>query len=327
MEQLHAIVSGSESITPASAAVISNYVGGSQEFWTTRQNNYDLALERAVSAVRDNDTDVWLAIPHPGPKPRGRMDPQRRRAELKKRLAFFGVSTLGAWRNKYSRDLDQIRFRTSIKLASDHGATSMWLRQAEIDATLADTADWNPDALEARLGEVRKLSRISHPDRFLPKLKALLAEAGVALVVRRAPKGCRASGASRMIAPDKAMILLSFRFRSDEQFWFTLFHEIGHLMLHGEQAFVDGDDVPDDLCEQEANAFAASLIVPPQAHDEFERLRPTHKEIARFAVSQGVAPSLIRGQLEHQGRIEKSRMTFLKRIWQWDEIDQAIASL
>ena len=68
--------------------------------------------------------------------------------------------------------------------------------------------------------------------RFLPKLQALCAEAGVALVFVRAPRGCRVSGASRLVTPEKAMILVSFRFRSDDQFWFTVFHEIGHLILH-----------------------------------------------------------------------------------------------
>ena len=327
MQQLRNLVSGTESINEQSAAVLGEVVGGSAFFWLKRQQNYELALEKAVSAVSPEDSKIWLAVPAPGPNPRGRLDEAKRRAELRRRLAFFAVGTLGAWHARYGRDREQTRFRKSTTLTSDDGATSMWLRQAELEATLAETNEWNPSALEARMGDIKKLSRISQPKRFLPQLKRLLAEAGVALIVQRTQKGCKASGASRMISPDRAMILLSFRFRSDEQFWFTLFHEIGHLLLHGEQSFVDGDEMPDDKCEQEANAFAASIVVPPHAEGDFERLTNNYRDITRFAVAVGVAPGLVRGQLEHRGYIGRDRLTYLRRTWEWSEIDEAIASL
>lgn len=327
MQQLRNLVSGIEAINEQSAAVIGDVVGGSTCFWLKRQQNYEIALERAVSAVSPEEAQIWLAVPAPGPSAKGRLDEAKRRSELRRRLAFFAVSTLGAWHARYGRDREQTRFRKSTTLTSDDGATSMWLRQAELEATLAETAHWNPGALKERLRDIKGLSRISQPKRFLPQLKRVLAEAGVALVVQRAPKGCKASGASRMITPDRAMILLSFRFRSDEQFWFTLFHEIGHLILHGEQSFVDGDEMPDDKCEREANAFAASMVVPDHAKGDFERLAANYKDITRFAVAMEVAPGLVRGQLEHRGRVERDRLTFLRRTWPWSEIDEALASL
>jgi HTH-type transcriptional regulator/antitoxin HigA len=327
MQQLRDLVSGIEGITEQSAAIIGEVVGGSTSFWLKRQQNYETALERAVSAVTPGDAEIWHAVPVPGPNPKGRLDEAKRRNELRRRLAFFAVGTLGAWHARYGRDREQTRFRNSPTLASDDGATSMWLRQAELEASLAETDDWNPSALKERLRDIKKLSRISQPKRFLPQLKSLLAEAGVALVVQRTPKGCKASGASRMITPDRAMILLSFRFRSDEQFWFTLFHEIGHLLLHGEQSFVDGDEMPDDESEREANAFAASVVVPAHAEGDFARLAANFKDITRFAVAMEVAPGLVRGQLEHRGRVDRDRLTFLRRTWQWSEIDEAIASL
>lgn len=327
MQQLRNLVSGTESINAQSAAVLGDVVGGSVSFWLKRQQNYELALDRAVSAVSAEDIKIWLAVPAPGPNPRGRLDDDKRRKELRRRLAFFAVGTLGAWHARYGRDREQTRFRKSTILVSDDAATSMWLRQAELEATLAETAQWSARALEARIDAIKKLSRISRPKRFLPQLKRLLAEAGVALVVQRTPQGCKASGASRMISPERAMILLSFRFRSDEQFWFTLFHEIGHLLLHGARSFVDGDEMPDDECEREANAFAASIVVPPFAEGDFERLASNYKDITRFAVARGVAPSLVRGQLEHRERVGRDRLTYLRRTWEWAEIDEAIASL
>jgi len=328
MAQLRALVSGIEPIDPESAAVIGHAVGGSPEFWLKRQENYKVALERAVASVPPEEASVWLtAIPAPGPGTRGKLNDEKRRDELRRRLAFFGVGTLGAWQCKYGRDNQQAKFRTSSSFTSKEGATSLWLREAELEATLAETAHWNPEALEKRLRDIKKLSFIRRPRSFLPSLKKLLAEAGVALVVKRTPEGCRASGASRMITPERAMILLSFRYKSDEQFWFTLFHEIGHLLLHGAQSFVDGDEVPQDACEDEANAFAASLVIPPSMEEDFEALPARHKDIVRFAILADVAPGLVRGQMEHRGRVQPNRLTYLRRNWTWGEIDEAIASL
>jgi Zn-dependent peptidase ImmA (M78 family)/plasmid maintenance system antidote protein VapI len=327
-DQLRGYVAGSLPIDRAAAAALAGTVGGSIEFWLKRQENYERDLARATAAVPDGEASVWLSsIPMPGAKRGARATEETQRAEVRRRLALFGVGTLAAWERRYGRDREATRFRTSEAFASSDGALSLWLRQGELEASLADTAAWGSDALHARLSDIVGLSRIAKPARFLPRLKQLLGEAGVALVVLRAPDQCRASGASRLIRPDKAMILLSFRYRSDDQFWFTVLHEIGHLLLHGARGFVDVDDTQDDECEQEANKFAASLIVPAQSWGRFEELELNHQQITRFAVSIGVGAGLVLGRLQYLGRVPRERMNFLRRHWTWREIEEAIASL
>ncbi|MBL8419274.1 MAG: hypothetical protein JNK92_01440, partial [Dechloromonas sp.] len=49
------------------------------------------------------------------------------------------------------------------------------------------------------------------------------------------------SGATRWLSPDKALIQLSLRYKSDDQLWFSFFHEVGHLLLHGKkEVFIEG---------------------------------------------------------------------------------------
>jgi HTH-type transcriptional regulator/antitoxin HigA len=150
--------------------------------------------------------------------------------------------------------------------------------------------------------------------------QAIFAEAGVALVVVRAPNGCRASGATRQISSDKAMILLSFRYRADDQFWFTVFHEIGHLVLHGTETFIDDDETLEDNREREANEFASACIIPNTWRTEFNRLPATSEAVLRFSVSLGIAPGLTVGQLQFRERIGHDRLNALKRHWTWDQI-------
>ncbi|WP_072384411.1 ImmA/IrrE family metallo-endopeptidase [Novosphingobium sp. NDB2Meth1] len=322
--QLRDLMSGFGAIDDATADALSGMLGGSTTFWKTRQAKYREALAQAVNLLSDEEADAWLdRIPAPGSK--GRITVKMRSIELERRLAYFGVSTLKSWDARYGPHQREARFRRSLAFTQHDGATSMWLREGELNANLRQTATWSSDALRARLGEIRALSRISKPNRFMPPLVKLLADAGVALVVVKAPKGCRASGASRMIAPDKAMILMSFRHRADDHFWFTLFHEIGHLLLHEASSFVDIEGMEgDDPCEKEANEFATAIIVPQNREAELLSIGPDDASIRRFAVSLGVAPGLILGQLQHRGIVNPGALRRLRRIWTWEQIQEAI---
>ncbi|KLE31503.1 ImmA/IrrE family metallo-endopeptidase [Aurantiacibacter gangjinensis] len=324
MEQLRDLTSGVGTIDEDTANALSAMLGGSTAFWKTRQAKYEEALTHAVNQLSDEEANAWLdRIPAPGSK--GRITAKRRSAELERRLAYFGVSTLKSWDARYGPHQSHARFRRSLAFTQHDGATSMWLREGELDANLRLTAEWSSDALRARLEQIRALSRISKPSRFMPQLVTMLADAGVALVVAKAPQGCRASGASRMIAPDKAMILMSFRHRADDHFWFTLFHEIGHLLLHEASSFVDAEGIDEeDSCEKEANEFAARMIVPEKREAELLSLAPTDDAIRRFAVSLGVAPGLILGQLQHRGIVAHGALRRLRRHWTWDQIREAL---
>lgn len=322
MATLRGLLDGTVAIKADEATTLANTLGGSCSFWLKRQENYEVALERAVDRAVATEADDWLLIPVPGPRPRGRMSEDTRRVEVRRRLAFFNVGTLAAWETRYGRICSDTLFRTTHSFTSDDGAVLMWLRMGELGADLVATKPLQIDNLIDRMGAIKSLSRIRQPERFLPKLKELLAEVGVAVVAQRAPQGCRASGASRMVAPDKAMVLLSFRGLTDDRFWFTVFHELGHIVLHGAQTFVDGDISAEheDQLEREANEFASRCIIPEAIEEEFEHLYATKDEVIRFSVKAQVAPGLTVGQMQHRQMIMPDQMNYLKRRWRWEDL-------
>lgn len=322
MATLRGLLDGSYPIQPGDADVLAELLGGNATFWLKRQENYDDALERAVDRAFATEVDDWLLLPVPGEKPRGRMSEDTRREEVRRRLVFFNVGTIAAWETRYARALSETLFRTSQAFSSDDHAVLMWLREGELGADMVVTRPLHVDNLLDRIGAIRKLSLVRRPELFLPKLKSLCAEVGVAVVLQRAPQGCRASGASRMVTPDKAMVLLSFRGLSDDRFWFTVFHELGHIVLHRARTFIDREidvEAQDDT-EREANNFATRCIIPEHREDEFDRLPATKEAVLRFSVSTGIAPGLTVGQMQHRRMIRPNQMNFLKRHWRWDEL-------
>lgn len=324
MSTLRALLDGSGSIDEPQATVLAQHLGGTVSFWLKRQANYEIALERAVDRANATEGDDWLVLPVPGDKPRGRLSAEKRRSEVRRRLTFFNVGTMKAWDARYGKICSDTLFRKSDAFTSDDAAILMWLRCGEIGADLLATRSWNAGNLRDRLDGIRKLSKLKDPELFLPRLKALFAEAGVALVAKRAPRGCPASGASRMVASDKAMILLSFRGLSDDKFWFTVFHEIGHLLLHGARAFVDVDMEGVDDAEREANQFASRCIIPEQNVTEFERLGTVQDPVLRFSVKIGVSPGLTVGQMQHRHMIRQDQLNYLKRRWSWDQLEELL---
>lgn len=322
MLTLRGLLDGSGAVTESHAVTLAEHVGGTSSFWIKRQSNYEAALERAVDRAAATEGDDWLLLPVPGDKPRGRLTLEKRRAEIRRRLVFFNVGTLDAWQARYGLICSSTLFRKSDAFAAKTSAVSMWLRSGELGADLVLTRPWNAGNLHDRLDKIRGLSKIKQPEIFLPKLKAICAEAGVAVVACRPPHECPASGASRMVGPDKAMILLSFRGLSDDKFWFTVFHEIGHLILHGAKTFVDSDMDDADESEREANEFASRLIVPEDRNEEFCRLVVSREAIIRFSVAVGVAPGLVVGQMQHRKMIRQDQMNDLKRRWKWEGLDK-----
>lgn len=122
------------------------------------------------------------------------------------------------------------------------------------------------------------------------------------------------------------MVILSFRYLSDDHFWFTFFHELGHLLLHKSSlTFVDGEPGISGDVEAEANAFAANVLIPQDRVDELMDLAPRSKPIMRFAYSVGVSSGIVVGQLQHRNVINPSQMNGLKRRFSWQQITVAIS--
>ncbi len=323
VNELRGLLDGSNPIDARSSEVLSQFLGGSPKFWLKRQENFEQALERAVELAAEH-ADDWLGnVPMPQSRGRRAATVKAIREELRRRMLFYSVPTLTSWQQRYGRVCTDTHFRRSMSFVPLDSEVLLWLRRGELEAELVQTHSWSPQKLKERLGRIRQLTKINHPSRFLPKLRSICAEAGVAVVVVRNPKGCHASGATRLVSADKAMILLSFRHRSNDQFWFTVFHEIGHLLLHGAETFVDSDETPADEIEQQANDFARQCLIPPEREAEFLRLKAARNSIIRFSVSLGIAPGLTVGQMQHRKMIEYSQMNFLKRRWKWEEIDYA----
>lgn len=311
------LLDGRAAITIGVARQLVRVLGGSVGFWMSRDFQYrqdvathDLEARRWLEElpVGDMIRFGWLKpVPHPS-------------EEMAACLAFFDVPSVSAWREEY-RGIQQLAaFRTSPSLDSSPASVAAWLREGEIRARGIECKPWDAGQFRRCLLDIRRLTRRREPGQFMPELQSLCAQSGVAVVIVRAPAGCRASGATRFLSSSKALLMLSFRYLTDDHFWFTFFHEAGHLVLHGqEDLFLEGEDTSSTAQETEADVFAANTLIPPEFQEELLALHAESRQVIRFSVRVGISPGIVVGQLQHHERLGHHQMNRLKRRFRWKD--------
>lgn len=315
------LIDGDSQITREIAHQLASILGGSPEFWTKREIQYREDFTRVHGQVDDALGRDWVRqLPLKDMKKFGWLDSKLKPAdELSACLDYFGVPNFGAWQQTYSNMLQAATFRTSPTYDSTKEAVSAWLRQGEIESSNIKCKKWNPDKFEKTLHEIRALTKNKNPEYFIPKLQNLCAECGVAVVIIRTPSGCRASGATRFLSSEKALMLLSFRYLSDDHFWFSFFHEAAHLLLHGDKSlFLEGPDMDVTDEEVQANEFSSKLLIPDEFQEELIGLGSNYKMVIRFAKRVGISSGIVVGQLQHIGRLRRNQLNSLKKRFRWD---------
>ncbi len=315
------LLDGQHVIDVELARRLSDVFGASENFWIAREHDYRANIEAPVHVSVSSFEDLIHTLPLADMKKFGWIDNvMSREDKIAESMEFFGVSTIAQWQGRYENAFRGAAYRRATAYATCEIATTAWLRQGEIETQADNVAEWSPEQLRLELDGFRRLTWYKSPSLFLPKLKEGLARAGVKFAIVRAPKGCSASGAVRILADDTPHIQLSFRYLSDDQFWFSLFHEIGHLLLHFDKMpILENTEPNEEEYEDEANQFASQVIVPMMHQEELLGLAASKLRIIGFAKKVGIAPGLIVGQLQHARVIRFNQMQHLKRRYRWND--------
>jgi Zn-dependent peptidase ImmA (M78 family)/plasmid maintenance system antidote protein VapI len=306
---------GNISINDEIATKLHLNLGSTKQFWLNREYYYQIRIKELEQKwieqlpIKDMYRLGWI---------------EKTENTLKAVLGFFNVSSFMEWKNKYCNAVNLTAFRKSSKLESNLYSISAWLRQGEIKSQFIDCKNWNPNLLRERLQELRQLSKLKNPKDFIPKMKEICAECGVALVILRTPAGCPASGATKFLSDKKAVILLSFRFLSDDQFWFTFFHEIGHLLLHKDKTLFIEEANYNSIEEEEANNFSQDILIPKELQSRLKKMPANQIEIKKLSKDADISLGIIVGQLQHLNRLDMRFLNGFKRRYDIKDIMAAI---
>jgi len=314
---INEIIKGKAPITSDTSVLLDRVTGVPTHMWNNLEANYRDQLARITDRERLKSDLEWLrTIPTKELIARGVIeDPNDKVTLLHAVLRFFGVGSPAQWREVWMRPAGA--FRMSAKFKRDPGAVASWLRLGELQAQKVPTKVYDKVRFRRGLDEIRKLT-VEPCDVFQPRMIELAAPAGVAVAFVREIKKCSVSGVARWLSPDKALIQLSLRYKSDDQFWFSFFHEAGHILNDPKkEVYIDDGDSSDDDREGQANRFAADFLVPHRFQDRLSSLA-TASQIRTFAGLIGVAPGIVVGRLQRAKMVPwPTTLNSLKRRFDW----------
>ena len=315
------IISGKAPLEPETALQFEKVLGVDARIWLGIESEYKLHRARQNEAEAAAGANEWArAFPVAELAKRGIFGrPESDTDAVAKLLAFFRVGSIDAWTARYGRA--SVAYRHSPRFKSDESALATWRRLGEIEAEAQDCAPYNESRFRQAAQHIRGLTREDVVDA-LQRATELCNRAGVALALVPPLPKTALSGAAWWLSPKKAVIQLSARHKSDDHLWFSFFHEAAHILLHSKKnVFVDevagnGTDI-----EEEANRWAAKILVPPRAWRRFVATSPRRKlAVQAFADQQGIAPGIVVGMLQHEGVIPWSHLNGLKVRLEWRDV-------
>jgi HTH-type transcriptional regulator/antitoxin HigA len=194
-------------------------------------------------------------------------------------------------------------FRKSAK--ADQNLLAIWQARAQAQAEYLCLAEDRPAFTGLTNEHLQKLSQMSVDPRVVRDLPRILADFGIILVYIYALPGMRADGAVFHLRTGDPVIAMSLRFPRLDYFWFTLLHELAHLVLHNDQlkepVFFDVEAEEMDRGEKAANRLAKDSIVDRESwRNCAPKYDPSDQAVYDYAAEQSVHPGLIAGLLRKE---------------------------
>jgi plasmid maintenance system antidote protein VapI len=317
------LVHGEAPLTQETALQLERVLNVPAHFWSSREQQYREALAREEEETDLQSFVEWMneCIPV-GDMVECDWIPERDREtdQVREVLDFFGVTSPEEWESIWLNPETKAAFRKTLAFASEPGGVAAWLRYGERVAQDLDCPPYDEETFKEVLREIRTLS-FELPDGFDRTMREKCRRAGVALVFTPQVEGAKISGATRWLKKDKALVQMSLRYKTDDQFWFTFFHEAAHVLLHGKRdVFLEDTEEDDqDGKEQEADDFAANFLIPEDDYEAFVEAEDfSFASVRSFAEKQGIAPGIVVGRLEHDGHLPwETRLNGLKQSLRW----------
>ena len=315
---INEIIKSKKSITPETALELEKVLGMSAQLWVDLETVYRMTLARNAERTRLEEEAVWLSkfpvreMEKRGWIPRSRDKVDKTRAVLQ----FLGIAS---FREPWSQTAAAFRI-TGGGQYSAGGAGRLAQERRNRRTTGRNQGLWPRPV--PRCNRRCPGAHLGAPGSVFAKITELFADAGVAFVITKEFPKSGANGAARWIGPRKALIQLSLKWKWSDVFWFTVFHEAGHILSHERRNFVDGisTDAENRTEEDEADRFAANFLIPKQAWSVFAESHDwSGPAVRQFAEGHGIHPGIVVGRMHHEKLLPYSQLTALKKRFVWTD--------
>ena len=191
------------------------------------------------------------------------------------------------------------------KSEASEALSLLWLSRVRKTAHLFVAFNEIPQFNGLTSDDLSRLSKLSSDVQNLPNITNVLLEFGIVLIYEPSIPKMKLDGAVFNLSSNRPVIALSLRYPQLDKFWFTLMHELAHVVLHYEDLSTpildDMDDIHDDFKEMQADRLASnSLISRSDWRSSIAKYSTNEKSIKDFSKQVGIHPSIVAGRLQKE---------------------------
>lgn len=314
-QAVNEIIHGKKSITPKTALALEDVLGIPAHIWTGLDAEYQMIMARQEEVKQlEQETECLPLFPFTDLLKLGLVAPCKKPTDKVEALkGFFGVAKLSQISQVKSF---QPAFRISHQANISNHAVAAWLEAARKLTEKVETMPFDKEKLKHNLPTLKGLVTLPF-EAAIEQAESVLKQCGVALVLLPHFKKTPVQGATFWLSDSKAVIAMTIRGAFADIFWFSFFHEVGHVLLHGQRKVFleDGFDDPElRTQEQEANRFAQDTLLPKKMFEHFLQQNDfSESAILNFATNVSTSPDIVIGRLKYEKRLHPSMFNQFKR--------------
>ncbi|MGB2927275.1 MAG: HigA family addiction module antitoxin, partial [Desulfobacterales bacterium] len=214
--KLSPIFKGEKAITPETALQLEQVVGVPAHIWLGLETEYRLTLARQESGCSEEELaaegELVKEFQYSALVKAGMVEKFTKKLDKIQALRrFFGVMSLLSVTDS-PRYQAAFRYGKSVAGERTPEAVAAWLRMGELRAQGVICKPFDADKLKGALKDLRAMT-LEKPEEFQERLHELLADCGVALVICPHFPKTKAHGATFWIGRNKAVLMLTIRFK------------------------------------------------------------------------------------------------------------------
>lgn len=314
------VVNGKKGISPSFAKSLEYVLGMPASFWINLQGIYDKEIleYKEQEEIDENELSIVKSLKSLINYAENMGIMTKTKNVISQIIELRNICNVNNLTYINNLVTSQVAFRKSQTIETNVYVLYVWLRICELIAEKSNLVnEYNENELKANIENIKKCMFLEI-NKSIEELKRIFAGCGITFQVVKNFAGAPVQGFIKKI-DNKIILSMTIRRSFADEFWFTLFHEIGHL-LNGDivsTQFIDYADSKSDM-EDKADKFASNTLINEEDYNQFiEKGDLTEEEIIKFARVQQVQPFIV------VGRIQKERNDFkfcyrLKARYKWE---------
>lgn len=306
------LINGKVELTPQMALRLESVLGVPAGFWTNLESIYRDKIERVQDELNmEDDLELVRRFPYAKMASMRWVDQADKLPDRVRHLRqFFEVVKL---RSIFSLPIQAYVCRSAKRSTKLDYWLAAWAQKASREARNIEAKTIDLQKLRDLIPKLRSMTK-ANLSLIQDELVDLFADCGVALVLLPHIPSSYLNGLS-FLDGDRLVLGLTLRGKDADIFWFSLFHELHHLLENHVEAT---KDVLDEW-EKEADDFARNALIPKELYEPFcKRSDLDRDDILVFSDSIDVSPGIVVGRLQKDGFISYNRLNDLKDQYEFE---------